>query len=126
MKKVILFNNRDGLLRMDAERIVYFEADGNYTRVVSMNSLKATLGCNLGQTEQALTAQLAEEARGFMRIGKRFIVNLDYIYSVNMAKQCLILSDMEHFAYQLPIFMEALRQMKELMITKCKNIGYEE
>jgi DNA-binding LytR/AlgR family response regulator len=51
-----------------------------------------------------------------MRVGKRFIVNLDYIYSVNMAKQCLILSDMEHFAYQLPISKEALRQMKELMI----------
>ena len=116
MKKVILFNSRDGLLRMDAERIVYFEADGNYTRVVSMNSLKATLGCNLGQTEQALTAQLAEEARGFMRIGKRFIVNLDYVFHVNMAKQCLVLSDMKHFAFQLPISKDALKKMKELMI----------
>ena len=116
MKKVILFNNRDGLLRMDAERIVYFEADGNYTRVVSMNSLKATLGANLSQTEQALTAQLAEEARGFMRIGKRFIVNLDYVYHVNMAKQCLVLSDMKHFAFQLPVSKDALKKMKELMI----------
>ena len=60
--------------------------------------------------------QMGEEAKMFMRVGKRFIVNLDYIYSVNMAKQCLILSDMEHFAYQLPISKEALRQMKELMI----------
>lgn len=116
MKKVILFNSRDGLLRMDAERIVYFEADGNYTRVVSMNNLKATLGCNLGQTEQALTAQLAEEARDFMRIGKRFIVNLDYVYHVNMAKQCLVLSDMKHFAFQLPVSKDALKKMKELMI----------
>ena len=46
------------MLRIDAEKIVTFETDGNYTRVVSMNSLKATLGCNQGQAEQALTAQL--------------------------------------------------------------------
>ena len=116
MKKLILFNSRDGLFRMDADKIVYFEADGNYTRVVSINQLKAILGCNLSQTEQALTAQLEKEARNFMRIGKRFIVNLDYVYNINIAKQCLILSDMKHFAFQLPISREALKKMKELMI----------
>jgi len=101
---------------MEVEKIVYFEANGNYTNVVAMNKLKATLGASLAKTEQILTLQMGEEAKMFMRVGKRFIVNLDYIYSVNMAKQCLILSDMEHFAYQLPISKEALRQMKELMI----------
>ena len=116
MKNVILFNSREELLRMEVEKIVYFEANGNYTNVVAMNKLKATLGANLSQTEQILTRQMGEEAKMFMRVGKRFIVNLDYIYSVNMAKQCLILSDMKHFAYQLPISKEALRQMKELII----------
>jgi len=116
MKKVILFNSRDELLRMEVEKIVYFEANGNYTNVVAMNKLKATLGANLSQTEQILTQEMGEAAKMFMRVGKRFIVNLDYIYSVNMAKQCLIMSDMKHFAYQLPISKEALRQMKELML----------
>ena len=116
IKNVILFNSREELLRMEVEKIVYFEANGNYTNVVAMNKLKATLGANLSQTEQILNQQMGEEAKMFMRVGKRFIVNLDYIYSVNMAKQCLIMSDMKHFAYQLPISKEALRQMKELMI----------
>ena len=116
IKNVILFNSREELLRMEVEKIVYFEANGNYTNVVAMNKLKATLGANLSQTEQILTQQMGEDAKMFMRVGKRFIVNLDYIYSVNMAKQCLIMSDMKHFAYQLPISKEALRQMKELMI----------
>ena len=101
---------------MDAERIAYFEADGNYTRVVSMNGLKVTLGNNLTQTEQKLTAQLRDEARMFMRVGKRFIVNLAYVYFVNIAKQCLVMSDMKHFAYQLPVSKEALKKMKELMV----------
>ena len=101
---------------MTVDHIVYFEADGNYTHVMSMNKLKATLGASLSKTEQVLTAQLGERASQFMRVGKRFIVNLRFVYSVNIAKQCLILSDMEHFAYQLPISKEALRQMKDLMI----------
>ena len=115
MKNVIVFNSREELLRLEVDKIVYFEANGNYTTVVAMNKLKATLGASLAKTEQILTRQMGDEAKRFMRVGKRFIVNLDYIYSVNMAKQCLILSDMEHFAYQLPVSKEALRQMKELM-----------
>ena len=115
MKNVILFNSRDEMLRMEVEKIVYFEADGNYTHVVAKNKLKATLGASLTKTEQMLTQQMGMEAKMFMRVGKRFIVNLDFVYSVNMAKQCLILSDMEHFAYQLPISKDALRQMKELI-----------
>ena len=115
MKNVILFNSRDELLRMEVEKIVYFEADGNYTHVVAKNKLKSTLGASLTKTEQMLTRQMGSEAKMFMRVGKRFIVNLDYVYSVNMAKQCLILSDMDHFAYQLPISKDALRQMKEII-----------
>ncbi len=76
MKKLIIFNSRDGLVRMDAERSAYFKASGI----------------------------------------NRFIVNLDYVYFVNMAKQCLVMSDMKHFAFQLPISKDALRKMKELMI----------
>ena len=42
MKHLLLFNTRDQLLRLDIARIVYFEADGNYTHVVAMNKLKSS------------------------------------------------------------------------------------
>jgi len=118
MKQVLIFNSRDELLRMDVENIVYFEANGNYTIVMSVNKLKACVGLNLSKTEEALNRQLGEQAQRFMRVGKRFIVNLNFVYSVNIAKQHLILSDMRNFAFQLPISKDALRMMKELMIHK--------
>lgn len=118
MKQVLIFNSRDELLRMDVDNIVYFEANSNYTIVMSVNKLKACVGLSLTKTEDALNRQLGEQARRFMRVGKRFIVNLNYVYSVNMAKQHLILSDMRNFAFQLPISKDALRMMKELMIHK--------
>ena len=116
MEKRILFNSRDELLRMEVGKIAYFEADGNYTHIVSVNKLKATIAASLTKTEQVLTEQLGSEAVQFMRVGKRFIVNVRYIYSVNVARQHLVLSDQEHFAYQLPVSKDALRRMKELMV----------
>ena len=53
-----------------------------------------------------------------MRIGKRFIINMRYVYQINVLKQQLILSDYDHFAFQLSISKEALRKVKELMLQK--------
>jgi DNA-binding LytR/AlgR family response regulator len=71
---------------------------------------------NLSHTEEALAAQIGEHAQRFMRIGKRFIVNMEYIYMVDIPKQNLILTDNEHFVYQLPISKDALRNVKELIV----------
>ena len=112
----IIFNSRDELLRIEVGKIVYFEAEGNYTHVISRNKLRATLIMSLTKTEQVLTQQLGERAHQFIRIGKRFIVNINNVYSINLAKQYLVLTDQEHFAYQLPISKEALRKMKDLIV----------
>ena len=116
MSKTIFFNSRDELLRMEVNRIVYFEADGNYTHIVSMNKLKSTVSLNLTKTEQALTQQLGAEARQFMRVGKRFIINTSFIYSVNIGRQTLTLSDQQTFGFQLPVSKDALRIMKSLLL----------
>ncbi|MBQ9230681.1 MAG: LytTR family transcriptional regulator DNA-binding domain-containing protein [Prevotella sp.] len=113
--KRITFNSRDELLRMEIDKIVYFEANGNYTYVVTKNKLKGMIGMSLAKTELALTQQLGIEARRFMRVGKRFIVNFEHVYSINPGKQRLVLSDLENFSFQLPLSKGALRQMKELL-----------
>ena len=112
----LFFNSRDELQRIEVSKIVYFEADGNYTDIVMVNKLRASILMNLGEMEKALTAQLGTEAQIFMRIGKRFIINLRYVYSINVLKQQLILSDYDHFAFQVTISKEALKNMKELML----------
>ena len=70
---------------------------------------------NLGEMENALARQLGTESRIFVRIGKRYIINMEYVYQINVLKQHLILSDYDHFAFQLNISKDALRKMKELM-----------
>ena len=115
-KTYIFFNSRDELQRIDVSKIVYFEADGNYTDIIMVNKLRASVCMNLGEMEKAVAAQIGDAAKIFMRIGKRFIINMQYVYSINVLKQQLILSDYDHFAFQVSISKEALRKMKELML----------
>ena len=112
----LYFNTRDELNRIDVSKIVYFEADGNYTDIVMVNKLRASICMNLGEMEKSLAQQLQQSENTFMRIGKRFIVNMRYIYQINVLKQQLILSDYDHFAFQVSISKDALRKVKDLML----------
>ncbi len=115
-KVYIFFNSRDELQRIDVSKIVYFEADGNYTDIVMVNKLRASICMNLGEMEKAIADQIGDDAKVFMRIGKRFIINMRYVYSINVLKQQLVLSDYDHFAFQVSISKDALKKMKELML----------
>lgn len=116
MNDLIIFYTRDELLRMEVEKIVYFEAVGNYTRIVSKNDFKVLIPGSLNKTTEELTKQMGERARMFLRVGKCHIVNTAHIRSINMASQQLILTDLESFIFKLQISKEALKQVKELII----------
>lgn len=111
-----IFNSRDELLRMDISKIVYFESDGNYTNIILSNKLHGVICMNLAQTEKALAERLQEKSRCFARIGKRYIINLNYVYQINIIKQRLVLSDYSSFAFQLEVSREALKKLKELFL----------
>ena len=112
----IYFNSRDKLIRIDIQKIVYFEGDGNYTNLVTANKQKVCLTLNLAHTEEALAKQLGDSAKQFMRVGKRFIINMNYIYQIDVLKQNLLLSDCERFLFQMPVSKEALKTVKELVM----------
>ena len=117
----LYINSRDELLRIDISQIVYFEANGNYTNIVLANKLKGVANMSLQQAEKVLSAHVKEKANIFARIGKRFIVNLNYVFDINLAKQTLTLSNYHTFAFQLPISKEALRKLKELYVKQPAN-----
>ena len=119
--KFIYFNSRDELIRLPINSIVYFESDGNYTNVVTINKLRSTIGMNLGDMEKALASQLGPVSTIFIRNGKRYIVNRNFIYKFNIQKQMLVLSDLMHFAFQLSISKEALKNMKQLLMESKNN-----
>ena len=116
MTNQIYFNSRDQLLRLDIAQTVYFEADGNITHIITANKMRGTVGMNLGKMEEYLAAQFECTRSPFIRIGKKYIINMDFIYLIHVAHQRLLLSDCHSFAFQLEVSKEALRKVKELLV----------
>ena len=121
-KKYIYLNSRDEFLRVDISKIVYFEADGNYTHIILSNEVKGTVCMNLSQMQSALTQSLKEAASIFARVGKRHIINLNYVYQIAILRQRLTLSDGEHFEYVISVSKEALKKLRSLYISGLSNI----
>ena len=111
----VYFSSRDELLKIDLRRVLFFEADANYTIIVSSNGLSSMVLMSLGKMEDLLSARSKSEKASFARIGKRYIINLSYIYRINALKQELTLSDQRFFSQTLSISKEALKKLKELM-----------
>ena len=120
----IIFNSRDELLRVDLSSVVFFETEGNYTRIVSMNGLISLVYINLGKMEELLALRFNDSPGSFARIGKRYILNLNYVYRINTLKQELILSDQRTFTHTISLSKIALKALKELispLALKAKN-----
>lgn len=113
--RIIYFRSRDEFLRVDLASIVYFKAEGNYTCMVSFNGMKTMVLMNLGKMEQLLSLRFKDAPGTFARIGKRFIINLNYIYRINTLKQELTLSDQRTFVQDLSLSKVALKALKDLI-----------
>jgi DNA-binding LytR/AlgR family response regulator len=119
MKSQYLYlNSRDEFFRIDISKIVYFEADGNYTHIVLNNKVKGSVSMNLSRMQQLLADSLHESAATFARVGKSYIINLAYVYQIALLRQKLELSDGENFDYTLNISKEALKALREMYVSR--------
>ena len=122
MKPTCLFlNSRDEFLRIDISRIAYFEADGNYTNIILANGLKGIVCMNLAKMKEVLEASLKEKAAIFARIGKKYIINLGFVFKIDVARQNLVLSDGISFSYSLSLSKDALKGLKDVFVTSISS-----
>ena len=118
---ILYINTRNELIRLDCSKIVYMEGDGNYTNIVLVSKQKASVCMNLTRMQQFISESLRERASIFARVGKRFIVNLTFIYKVQPLLQSLVMTDGVNFAFQLGISKEALKQLKDILVNRASN-----
>ena len=96
--RYVYFNSRDSLVRIDLTKVVYFEADGNYTSIVSLiPESKVIILANIGKIERLLALSAKDHSAVFVRIGKKYIINSKYIFSITPLRQELVLSDQSGF-----------------------------
>lgn len=115
--KYVIFNKRNELIRVPIALAMFYEAYGNYCYGVFPNKQKIMLPVSLGKLEKMIRSIKETQDSVFIRIGKRFIVNMNVVAKVDITKQQLILSDFTHPGnFVLPVSKEALKQIRDLYI----------
>ena len=121
MDKIIVISKGTELLRLPASRLVYIAAEGDYSEVVTQDNRKRIVSFQLGQIEDMIGDQLGDEGANFIRLGRGLIINLDYVYWVDIAKQSLILSDCSGCYHELTASREVLIKLKAYIDAIVRN-----
>ena len=112
----ILLNSRDEILSIDLDKVIYFLADGNFTRIVLDNRLILTCGIGMGKMEEILSQYIAKNPQLlFVRAGKSHIINIHKIVQINVLKQQILLAGDNGQAFTVKVSREAIKGMKELI-----------
>lgn len=116
----LILNSRDEIMNIDLAQVVYFLADGNFTRIVFDNKLILTVGIGLSKMEKLLAEFLSHTLSQvpMVRVGKSHIINISKIVQVNVLKQQALLAGSTGILFTVNISRDAAKQVKQLLATK--------
>jgi DNA-binding LytR/AlgR family response regulator len=111
----IIISKGTEFLRVPQDKLVYISSEGNYSNVVTVDNRQRLVTFQLGQLEGMIGEQLGEKGSHFLRIGRSLIINIDYIYLIDVSKQQLALSDCSGCYHELSASREVLIKLKAYM-----------
>lgn len=111
----IIISKGTEFLRVPQDKLVYISSEGNYSNVVTVDNRLRLVTFQLGQLEGMIGEQLGEKGSHFLRIGRSLIINIDYIYLIDISKQQLVLSDCSGCYHELSASREVLIKLKAYM-----------
>ena len=82
MEDYLIISNTTFLLRVAAQQIAYICSDGSYSVLKLVDGDKYTFSFNLAVFEKKIVEQLPDSAHLFARIGRNYIINSQYIFSI--------------------------------------------
>ena len=120
MSRFIAISKGTEFLRIPADHLVFISADGNYSNVVTRDGKSALVSFQLGQVEDLIADQLGDGGGQFIRLGRGLIINIHFVYRIDIATQQLVLSDCNGCYHELSASREVLIKLKAYMETLMK------
>ena len=120
MSRFITISKGTEFLRIPADHLVFISADGNYSNVVTRDGKSALVSFQLGQVEDLIADQLGDGGGQFIRLGRGLIINIHFVYRIDIATQQLILSDCNGCYHEHSASREVLIKLKAYMETLMK------
>lgn len=117
MANFVTISKGTEFLRIPADHLVYISADGNYSNVVTRDGKSALVSFQLGQVEDLIADQLGEGGGQFIRLGRGLIINILFVYRIDITTQELVLSDCNGCYHELSASREVLIKLKAYMET---------
>jgi DNA-binding LytR/AlgR family response regulator len=117
MKYIVISQNTE-LIRVPADCLIFMESVGNYSHLYTLDGNKTLVSLQLGQLEDFINNQDDEER--FIRVGRSLIININYVYFIDTAKQKLVMSDCSCRRYELEASRVALSRLKSVIETLTK------
>ena len=78
-------------------------------------------GCDVTACDRRSMEQLGDTGFDFIRLGRKLIVNMDYVHYIDTARQQLILSDCASCRHELTASREVLAQLKAYIEASTRN-----
>lgn len=110
--KYIVISKGTEFLRVPEDGLMYVSADGNYSNVVTLDGRSTLVSLQLGQVEDLIAEQFGDKGGHFLRVGRGLIVNVDYLFLIDVARQRLVLSDCRGSYHDLTASREVLSKLK--------------
>lgn len=113
----IIISKGTELVRVPLDCLMYVEADGNYSKIVTKDGRERLVLLQLGQIEDLIADQIDEFEGEILRLGRKYIVNLNYIHVIDITKQVLVVSDCAGCYHKLEASKDALVKLKSYVET---------
>jgi DNA-binding LytR/AlgR family response regulator len=115
MDRYLVFKTRDELVRIKIDRILYFEAERNYTKLVLTNGIQFVFAVNLGKIEEILEKQIQDYASTLLRVGKSYIINKNHVLQISLPKTKILFASSDGKAKELTLPKDPLKILKETL-----------
>ena len=115
MDRYLVFKTRDELVRIKIERILYFEAERNYTKLILTNGIQFVFAVNLGKIEEILEKQIQDYASTLLRVGKSFIINKNHVLQISLPKTKVLFASADGKVKELTLPKDPLKILKETL-----------
>lgn len=123
MEEYLIISNTNFLLRVAAQQIAYVCSEGSYCVLRLVDGDEYTFSFNLAVFEKKIVEQLPVGAHSFARVGRNYIINSQYIFSINTNTAELVLyahGFKEKFL--LHVSKEPLKQLKTILDNSINKI----
>ena len=104
----------DELYIIDLDKVIYMQADDHYTHVFYSSTVHFMVPYGLGEIEQRLS-DIPHVKEQFIRLGRKYIINLRLIFRISTIKETLSLTDAHNDTIEIHVSKPVLRSLIELM-----------